>query len=117
MFKDLELQPIQEGVQKVITEGRLGRPAFFRCVAQTSTPCEELPSALKQVLAIAESWFGGMPQQLYTLGSESSGQLTVAAKWPGGQGALVSVVALSTGQDPKMDMVLLGGRGAVYFET
>ena len=46
-----------------------------------------------------------------------AGQLTVAAKWPGGQGALVSVVALSTGQDPKMNMVLLGGRGAVYFET
>lgn len=101
----------------MIEEGRLGKPAFFRFIAQSAIPNRELSSTLEDVLILPKSWFGAEPQHSYLLGSEITGQITTLTKWAGGQGALISLVSIPPGQASKLHMVLLGGSGAAYYQS
>lgn len=116
MSKELNLDPLKNAMNTVIAEGRLGKPAFFRFIAQSAIPNGELSSALADVLILPKSWFGANPQHTYRMGSGLTGQITTLTKWPGGQGAFISLVSIPPGKASKLHMVLLGGNGAAYYQ-
>ena len=116
-MRELELDLVSERVASIIQQGRLGNPSFLRCTTQVNKPSLDLQTVLDQILKLAEHWFNGAPEKTYHLESTSANIITVSAKWAGGQGAMISIIGIPFDQAPKLDIVLLGGRGAVYFDT
>jgi hypothetical protein len=70
---------------------------------------------LAAVTGLANGWFGGEARVVHAIGSEASGHLTSLLRWPDGSSALLSV-GPSAGH-PRIDLVLLGSRGALYYRT
>ena len=114
---ELELDSISDRVASIIQQGRLGKPSFLRCTTQVNTPSSDIHNVLDQILKLAEHWFKGAPEKTYHVESTSENIITLSAKWSAGQGAMISVISIPSNQTPKLDIVLLGGRGAIYFDT
>lgn len=111
-----ERQTLRDQVQATIEEGRLGTPQFLRVLAR-ATAGQSLERALEATLDLASLWFGGPPQRRDRIGGEEGTYLTELARWPQGQGAVITVLAHDLAGAPQMDLVLMGSRGALYFET
>ena len=116
-MRELELDIVDERVASIIQQGRLGKPSFLRCTTQVNKPSSDLQTVLDHLLQLAEHWFESAPTNTYQLDSITDNILTVSAKWAGGQGAMISVIGIPLDQASKLDIVLLGGRGAIYFDT
>jgi hypothetical protein len=111
-----EWEDLQVSIQKVLSDGRLGKPAFARAFAQAAGGPQEARAALTAMTAMANTWFGAEAEVVHLAGGEESGHLVSLLRWPGGQSAVLSVGP--GGPGPKrLDLALLGSRGAVYYRT
>lgn len=107
------LQSLQQSVQQVIAEGRIGHVVFVRCIAHLASQETQLASCLQDVIATVETWMNTPVEGTYQLSND--GQLTAALQFARGQTALVSVGGAHDAS-PMIDLMVLGNRGAVYHQ-
>ncbi|MCS6860808.1 MAG: hypothetical protein NZT92_10875, partial [Abditibacteriales bacterium] len=105
------LRSLQQSVQQVVDEGRVGNVVFVRCIAHLSSQSAQLQSHLKDVIATVATWMNAPLEGTYQLSND--GQLTVALQCARGQTALVSV-GVARDAYPTVDLMVLGNRGAIY---
>jgi len=101
-------------VNEIIGTGRLGVPVFVRCVVQIASGSEQVGSVLARVLTMASSWLNSSPVEVYAQSNHRLRQITVTIKYTDGQTSIVSVSA--TGVAHRMDLMLLGNKGALYHD-
>jgi predicted dehydrogenase len=109
------LKSLGQSVQQIINEGRIGSPVFVRCVAHVAPERAQLSACLNEVIATTTTWMGAPVERMYALGSADAGQLTAVLQFERGQTALVSV-GVAPNADPTIDLMVLGNRGAAYYQ-
>ena len=101
-------------VNEIIDTGRLGVPVFVRCIVQIASGSEQVGSVLARILTMASSWLKSSPVEVYAQSNHRLRQITVTIKYTDGQTSIVSVSA--TGVAHRMDLMLLGNKGALYHD-
>jgi len=104
-----------EAIEESVQQGRLGTPRFLRCFAQNAPGNEQV--ALDDLLRMAQGLFDGLPEDVHTLAASGTEHLTSAARWSGGQTALFVVSDVGSRSSSRIDVVLLGSQGALYYST
>jgi hypothetical protein len=111
-----EWKALQASIQKVLSEGRLGRPCFARAFVQAAGGPQEATAALAAMTAMANAWFGAEAEVVHLAGGGASRHLVSLLRWPQGQSAILSIGP--GGPAPaRLDLALLGSRGAAYYRT
>ena len=111
------MQSLQQSVQSVIDEGRIGGPVFLRCMLQMPTAEGNTVQASAALATIANTWMPSSPQQIYVQQSEDASQSTTMIQYVGGQTAILAANRVPTVQEASLDLVLVGSQGAIYHET
>jgi len=111
------IQSLQQSVQSVIDEGRIGSPVFLRCIVHAPIEAADTVGGIAALTAIANSWMPDPSEQLYALDNTDKTQITAMVKYAGGQSALVSVNRIPAGGEVSVDLRLVGNNGIIYHET
>jgi len=114
---DADWELLRRGVGRVIEEGRLGRPTVVRCTLRAGTEPDEIAAGVERLTALAAEWFGERPSVSHTAGGPERGHVITLLRFPGGQTALLSVGAGPRGDRGGGDLIVLGSRGALYFDV
>jgi hypothetical protein len=101
-------------VDEIIDTGRLGVPVFVRCIVQVAPGSEYVGNILARVLTMASSWLRSSPVEVYAQSHDRMRQITVTIKYTDGQTSIVSVSA--SGLANRVDLMLLGNKGALYHD-
>ena len=109
------MQQLYQTIEEIINTGHVGTPVFVRCTAQISPQQEDMNDVLARVLSMAFSWLRASPRKVYAQSGDSSRKITATVQCLGGQTAVVSVSAMSD-TAPKVDIMMLGNRGALYHD-
>lgn len=102
-------------VSGAVEAERVGTPAFVRCIAQVASTRAELDANLCRALGAVAEWLGEPPRRVFALGGSESGGITVTAESERGRTAIVSV-GLAFDRAPRVDLLLIGNRGALHHE-
>ena len=111
------IQSLQQSVQSVINEGRIGSPVFLRCIVHAPIEAADTVGGIAALTAIANSWMPNPPEQIYAIDNADRTQITAMVKYTGGQSALLSVNRLPAGGEVTVDLRLVGNNGIIYHET
>lgn len=111
------IQSLQQSVQSVIDEGRIGSPVFLRCIVHAPIEAADTVDGIAALTATANDWMPDPPEQLYALDNADNTQITAMVKYAGGQSALVSVNRIPAGGEVTVDLRLVGNNGIIYHET
>ncbi len=111
------MQSLQQSVQSVINEGRIGSPVFLRCMLQISIKEENIAQATAALAALANTWMPSSPEQIYVQKSVDAIQATAMIKYSGGQTATISVNCIPPDTESSVDLILIGNKGTIYHET
>ena len=111
------IQSLQQSVQSVIDEGRIGSPVFLRCIVQAPIETAETVGGIAALTEIANNWMPDPPEQIYALDNADTTQITAMVKYAGGQSALLSVNRIPVGGEVTVDLRLVGNNGIIYHET
>ena len=111
------IQSLQQSVQSVIDEGRIGSPVFLRCIVHTPIEAADTVGGIAALTAIANNWMPNPPEQIYAIDNADRTQITAMVKYAGGQSALLSVNRLPAGGEVTVDLRLVGNNGIIYHET
>lgn len=101
-------------VNEIIDTGRLGVPVFVRCIVQVASGGEYVGNILARMLTMASSWLKSSPVEVYAQSNDRLRQITVTIKYTDGQTSIVSVSA--SGVANRVDLMLLGNKGALYHD-
>jgi hypothetical protein len=107
------LETLRGVVQEAIDAGSLGAPRYLRCVAALP-PGNGLEDTAGGLGDLASTWFGSEPSQCHRLGGSGAVYVTEMRQWSMGQGAIITVSRSQSGS--KLDLMLVGSRGALYHE-
>ncbi|NQU97707.1 MAG: hypothetical protein HQ548_08685 [Chloroflexi bacterium] len=113
---EAEWEPLRRAVGRVIGDGRLGRPAVVRCLLRAGGGPDEIAAGVERLTALATEWFESEPSASYSVGNRDQGHVITSLRFPGGQTALVSVGAGPRGDSGGGNLMVLGSRGALYFD-
>ena len=103
------MHDLDRAVRTTLDEGRIGRPVYVRCVHCTDgEPVTQAASWLAQF----EDWLASRIASIYAQGEAP---LTVMIQCLGGQSAQL-IVSPAHGA-ARADLMLIGDRGALYFEA
>ena len=111
------MQSLQQSVQSVINEGRIGSPVFLRCMLQIPIKGESIAQVTAALAALANTWMPSSPEQIYVQKSADAIQSTAMIQYSGGQTATVSVNCIPPDTETSVDLILIGNKGAIYHET
>ena len=111
------IQSLQQSVQSVINDGRIGNPVFLRCMVQTPIEETNVVSGIAALTEIANSWMPSAAEQIYALGGADTTQITAMVQYAGGQTALLSVNCIPANGEASVDLRLVGNKGVIYHET
>ena len=111
------IQSLQQSVQSVIDEGRIGSPVFLRCIVHAPIEAADTVGGIAALTAIANNWMPNPPEQIYAIDNADRTQITAMVKYTGGQSALLSVNRLPAGGEVTVDLRLVGNNGIIYHET
>ena len=111
------IQSLQQSVQSVIDEGRIGSPVFLRCIVQAPIEAADTVGGVAALTAVANDWMPDPPEQIYALDSADTTQITAMVKYAGGQSALLSINRIPADQEVSVDLRLVGNNGIIYHET
>ena len=111
------IQSLQQSVQSVIDEGRIGSPVFLRCIVHAPIEATDTVGGIAALTAIANNWMPNPPEQIYAIDNADRTQITAMVKYAGGQSALLSVNRLPAGGEVTVDLRLVGNNGIIYHET
>lgn len=99
-------------VKASLASGRVGQPLFVRWTAAAAGSSADLKTQLAQMCALSSSWLDADILRLYAAGAEEQGHLSLSLNFENGSSALLAC-ALAHGR-PAVNLVILGGRGAIY---
>ena len=108
-------EQVQAAVQRIIDQGRVGSPVVVRCLTHTAGGRGQVADQMGAIRDAAIRWFGGDPIREYTAGSEDRGHVVASLRWPGGQSAIVGVGVGDQNAGVGGSLILLGSRGAMYY--
>ena len=111
------INSLQQSVQSVIDEGRIGSPVFLRCIVHAPSEAAAPVNGIAALTEIANNWMPDPPEQIYTLSNTDKTQITAMVKYTGGQSALLSVNRLPADGEVFVDLRLVGNNGIIYHET
>lgn len=111
------IQSLQQSVQSVIDEERIGSPVFLRCIVRAPIEASDAVEGVAALTAIANGWMPNPPEQIYALDNPDATQITAMVKYAGGQSALLSVNRIPAGGEVAVDLRLVGNNGIIYHET
>ncbi len=111
------IQSLQQSVQSVIDEGRIGSPVFLRCIVYAPIEAADTVEGIAALTGVANNWMPDLPEQVYALDNADKTQITAMVKYAGGQSALLSVNRLPAGGEVTVDLRLVGNNGIIYHET
>ena len=111
------IQSLQQSVQSVIDEGRIGSPVFLRCIVQAPIEASDVVSGIAALTAITNNWMPDPPEQIYALDNADTTQITAMVQYAGGQSALLSINCIPAGGEVAVDLRLVGNNGIIYHET
>ena len=111
------MQSLQQSVQSVINEGRIGSPVFLRCMLQIPIKGESIAQVIAALAALANTWMPSSPEQIYVQESADAIQSTAMIQYSGGQTATVSVNCIPPDTETSVDLILIGNKGTIYHET
>ena len=111
------MQSLQQSVQSVIDEGRIGSPVFLRCMAHAPIEAANVVSSIAALVALANTWMPSPPEQIYALDNADAVQITAMVYYAGGQTAILSVNRIPDNQETFVDLRLVGNKGVIYHET
>ena len=114
---EAEWAPLQRAVERIIEEGRLGRPAVIRCLLRAAGGPDEITAGVERFTTLATEWFESEPSASYSVGGADHGHVITSLRFPGGQTALLSIGAGPGGDSGGGDLMVLGSRGALYFDV
>ena len=104
---------LTQAMSDVTDSGRLGITRFVRCVATVEASAD--------LSAVAESWqvqfrklFGGETLR-HVVSGDGKHALTNMTNWPSGQSTILIVGRSQKGARPGTDLMILGSKGAAYF--
>ena len=111
------IQSLQQSVQSVIADGRIGSPVFLRCMVHAHIEGAHIVKGMAALTALANMWMPSSPERLYALGSADATQATATVHYAGGQTAILSVNRIPDHQEASVDVILIGNKGVIYHET
>jgi len=111
------IQSLQQSVQSVIADGRIGSPVFLRCMVQAHIEGAHIVKGMAALTALANMWMPSSPEWLYALGSADVTQATATVQYAGGQTAILSINRIPDHQEASVDVILIGSKGVIYHET
>ncbi len=111
------IESLQQSVQSVIDEGRIGSPVFLRCIVQAPIEAANIVGGIAALTEIANNWMPAPPEQIYALDSADATQITAMVQYAGGQAALLSVNCIPADGEIAVDLRLVGNNGIIYHET
>ncbi len=111
------MQSLQQSVQSVIDDGRIGSPVFLRCMVHLHSESGTLAKEMASLTTLANTWMPSSPEQIYALESEDTTQTSAMIKYVGGQSALLSINRVPDNQEASVDLMLVGNKGVIYHET
>ena len=111
------IESLQQSVQSVIDEGRIGSPVFLRCMVHAPIEAADTVGGIAALTTIANEWMPDPPEQVYALDNADRTQITAMVKYAGGQSALLSMNRLPAGGEVTVDLRLVGNNGIIYHET
>ena len=111
------IKSLQQPVQSVIADGRIGSPVFLRCMIQAQIEGTNIVKGMAALTALANTWMPSPLEQIYAFGSADATQATVTVQYAGGQTAILSVNRIPDHQEAAVDLILIGSKGVVYHET
>ena len=113
---EADLPALRDTVQSAIDQGRVGKPRFVRCIGHVKDPAE-VDGAIDDLLALAESWFGGPAKSRQRIGAADGLLRSDIATWPAGQSAVLAATSAATRNFPAFDTMLIGSAGTIYHEA
>ena len=111
------MQSLQQSVQSVIDDGRIGSPVFLRCMVQVQIEGANLVKGIAALTALTNNWMPSPAEQIYALESADATQTTAMIKYRGGQSAVITVNRIPNDQEASVDLMLTGNKGVIYHET
>ena len=114
---ELTMQLLQQSVQSVIDEARIGSPVFLRCMLQLPIEGENIVQATAALATLANTWMPSPPEKIYVQNNADTIQSTAMIQYAGGQTAILSVNRIPVDREPSVDLTLIGNKGVIYHET
>ena len=111
------MQSLQQSIQAVVNEGRIGSPVFLRCLLQLPLESDEVIPSVAAVATLANTWIPSSPEQLYVQSSPDAVQSTAMIQYEGGQTANLSINRIPTEQEASVTLILIGNKGVIYHQN
>ena len=109
------MELLKIAVDSVIEKERIGSPVFLRCVLHVASDTTDLLQSAAEVFALSNSWLPSEPESIYAQSDGDKVQVTVMVQYAGGQMAVLSVNRVDV--DTAIDIMLIGNKGTIYYET
>lgn len=108
------MESLHQIVQQAVTAQRVGVPVFVRWLVSTSTT--DPRTMLDHMLSTCASWLNAPVHRLHAKGHTEKGQITLSVLYERGQTALLTAHRLPQEAPTRVDLMLLGNKGAIYHE-
>lgn len=118
------LDELDRAVRTAIATKRLGQPVFVRYLLLGREEAVAIASRLAVAVSNIRDWMGNALRRMQAIGALESGQVSLTLQFKNGGTALVSfardhggdpLVAQLVAQAPRVDLMVLGNHGAIYF--
>jgi hypothetical protein len=109
------LDALTRSIDAALKTEQIGTPVAARVVVHQDADHGLVERLAARALEAAAGWLESRPERLAALGGVERGQISLLARFAGGQSALVSVSARGSGS-PLMEAVVWGNRGTVSWE-
>lgn len=108
-------EELASAVARIVRSKRIGVPVFVR-LTETIAAENDAEAPLAALLTLTRKWIPQPMARLYSIGSSSSGQSSLAVLFDDGASALLSVSRASGDRDG-LDLMILGNHGAIYHDS
>lgn len=109
------LDDFHRAVQSTLATKRLGTPVFVRYLLQGPIAVRAVPSFLAQIVHTVSTWLDQDLHRIYALGAVKSRHVTLTLEYD--RGASSQLTWAGAPQNPGLDLILVGNRGALYHDT
>ncbi|MBW3595914.1 MAG: Gfo/Idh/MocA family oxidoreductase [Planctomycetes bacterium] len=106
---------LTQSIDEAIGTGQIGTPVAARIVVHHDADHGLLERLAARSLEAASSWLRSRPESVAALGGAERGQITLLARFAGGQSAVAAVSSRTRGA-PLMEAVVWGNRGTASWE-
>lgn len=111
-----DLDQLEQTVEGVLAEKRIGRPVFVRYTLPETGKAPQTVSRLARMMQTVRRWVGQPPTRLYAVGSLKDGPVSLTVQFRDGATALLSVVRGKSHGDG-VDLLVIGNHGALHYDS